>query len=60
MVKVIIILIYTLIGLGCLMTNLWFNLKRKDFTKLELLLQVSGIISITVVSGLSIMLVLKF
>ncbi len=56
MATIIIIAICTLIGLGSMMTNLWFNLDRKDFTKLELLLQVLGIISMTIVGGLSIIL----
>ena len=56
MVTIIIIAICSLIGLGSQMTNLWFNLDRKDFTKLELLLQVLGIISMTIIGGLSIIL----
>jgi len=56
MATIIIIAICTLIGLGSQMINLWFNLDRKDFTKLELLLQVLGIISMTIVGGLSIIL----
>lgn len=50
----IILSIFYLIGVYCLMHNICIQIYKKNITKLELLLQIVTIVSMTVLYGLGI------